>query len=189
MDRIIPAFSRAAEVWEQALLQLTWFHTLIVAAYLGAAWLCFINGYIAKGAQEAHGLWFVAAAVLCVLGANTALHGDLFLTQVLRSLAKLQGWHGERRLLQDLTIGAMVLLFLFSANWLHARFTADGVPSEPVAIGLAALVVLLVLRTVSAHVTDTVLALRISGVSVGRLVEFAGIGLVLHGALRCLRLR
>lgn len=179
----------AAAVWEQSVLGLTWYHGIIAAAYLGAAWLCFLNGHIAKNATGVYRIWFFAAAVLCVQGANTVLHGDLLVTQVLRSLAILQGWYGERRQLQYLTLVVMVLAFFISFKWLRARFTADQVASGPVALGVSALLLLLAVRTVSAHATDAVINQRLAGVSAGRLLEFAGIGLVLHGAVRNLRFR
>jgi len=189
MDSLIQAFSSAAPVWEQALLQLTWYHGVIAAAYLGAAWLCLLNGHITRISHEQHTLWYAAAAALCLLAVNTVLHADVFVTQVLRELAKSEGWYGERRLLQALTMVAMMLVLLLSVNSLHARFAADDAPSEPALIGMAALLLLLALRTVSAHVTDAALNFRMVGASVGRLVEFAALALVIHGTLRSLRLR
>jgi len=51
-----------------------------------------------------------------------------------------------------------------------------------VALGLAALLLIFSLRVVLTHATDTLLNWRLGGLSVGRLLEFAGIGLVVHGA-------
>jgi hypothetical protein len=189
MDTIAQVFSDAMPIWERVILQLSWYHGLIAAAYLGAAWLCLLNGHIAKNSQEAHITWNVAAAALCVLAANSVLRGDVFVTHALRSLAKLEGWYGERRVAQYLAVLVLALIVLSVAGWLRRAFTASNVASESVALGLAVLLVLLLVRTVSAHGTDAIINLRLAGVSVGRLLEFAGIGLVLHGAMRCLRLR
>ncbi len=189
MDIFLQAFLDAEPVWEHALRQLTWYHVLIAAAYLGAAWLCVLNGYIAKSSREADAIWYVAAILLGVMAANTVLHADVFLTHLGRSLSKLEGWYGERRLVQYALVVVFALLALWAVGWLRIAFTASDVPSEPVAWGLIALLILLAVRTVSAHGTDAILNLRLVGVSFGRLLEFAGIGLVLHGASRCLRLR
>jgi hypothetical protein len=52
---------------------------------------------------------------------------------------------------------------------------------------LIALSMILVARVISAHATDAILDFRLSGFSVGRLLDMASICLVAHGAT--LRLR
>jgi hypothetical protein len=188
MDKLSQAFGNAIPTWEQAIMALSWYHGIILVVYLGAAWLCLLNAQIAKDEEATTFIWYLAAIALCLLGVNAVLRGDVFVTLFLRSLALLQGWYEERRLLQDLTIGALVFAFLFAASRWRVNFAATDLPSGSMAFGLAVLIALLALRTVSAHGTDAVLNLRLAGVSVGRLLEFAGLGLVLHGALRCLRL-
>jgi hypothetical protein len=188
MEILAQAIFEAVAVWEQALLQLSWYHGLIVAAYLGAGWLCFLNAHVARSEREKHVLWYLTTAVLCGLGVNIVLHGDVFVTQFVRSLAKLQGWYGDRRTVQNFIVGVVLLGFLFSAKRLFAGFKAAAVSSESVAFGLVVMLILLAMRTVSWHVTDTLLNLRLGGISAGRLVECAAIGVVWHGALRCLRL-
>ncbi len=189
MNFIFQVFSTAVPVWEQALRQVSWYQCIIAMAYLGVAWLCLLNAHIAKGALEANFIWYVAAGTLCALGANTILHGDVFITHVFRSAAKLEGWYGQRRLAQYVVISGLTLIALVAAHWLRSEFTACDVPSESVAWGLIALVIILLVRTVSAHGTDAVLNLHVAGISLGRFFEFAGISLVLHGALSCLRMR
>jgi hypothetical protein len=189
MDSIIQAFSSAAPVWEQAVLKSTWYHAVIVLAYLGAAWLCLLNGHIAKAAQEGDRIWYLAAVALCLLGVNTVLHGDIFLTHFVRALAKMEGWYVQRRWLQYGLVALLAPIILLVAVWLRSAFSASDVPSESVALGLALVLIIVSVRTVSAHGTDAVLNFHLAGVSFGRLLEFAGIGLVMHGALKCLRLR
>ena len=189
MNSIFQVFSTAVPVWEQALRQVSWFQGIIAMAYFGVAWLCLLNAHIAKGVLEAHFIWYVTAGILCVLGANTILHGDVFVTHVFRSAAKLEGWYGQRRLAQYLVISGLTLLALVAAHWLRSEFTACDVPSESVVWGLVALVIILLVRTVSAHGTDAVINHHVAGISLGRLFEIAGIGLVLHGTLICLRMR
>lgn len=189
MDTLVQAFYVAAPVWEQAVVQVSWHHAFIAAAYLGAAWLCLLNGHIARGCGEAHLGWYLALALLCALGANTVLSGDVFMTHFVRAAVKLHGWYGERRPAQYLALGALALVLVMASGWLRARLTDVDVASTVVALGLTALLLLFCLRAVSGHATDVVINLRLAGVSVGRLLELAAIGLVLHGALRCLRLR
>lgn len=189
MDILFQALSDAVPVWEQAIDRVTWYHGVVFAIYLGAAWLCVLNGHIAKESREPHSIWFAAALLLCVLGANTVLHGDFILTHVLRSVAKHDGWYGERRRVQYLVVGVLPVMAWFAAGWLHKRFHAGDDASRSVSWGLAALLVIVATRAVSAHGTDQVMNLRLGGISIGRLLEFSAIGWVVLGALRRLRVR
>ncbi len=189
MDAAMEVIYGASAVWEHALLGLAWYHGVIAAAYLGVAWLCLLNGYIGKTEQEPHLVWYLAASLLCLIAINTLLHADVFVTQLLRGLAKIEGWYGARRPLQYLA-ELLVAVFLFLlAGRLRREFAVGTVQSESAAIGLVVLLLLLALRTVSAHGTDAILNLYLAGVSVGRWIELGGLALILHGALHCLRLR
>jgi hypothetical protein len=189
MNIFLQACTDAASVWEQSVFELHWYHLVVAAAYLGAAWLCLANGHFAREVGEGHVAWFVTATALFLLAANSILHFELFVTDLVRTVAKLEGWYGERRMPQYLLIFAAAILLVLALVWLRFQFAACDEPSERVAFGLIALLLLLFVRTVSAHGTDAVLELRLVGVSIGRWLEFAGIGLVAQGALRCLRLR
>ena len=189
MDGAMEVIYGAAAVWEHALLGLTWYHGVIVTAHLGVAWLCLLNGYIARTEQEPHLVWYLAALLLCLLAINTLLHADVFVTHLLRGLAKIEGWYGVRRPVQYLAELVAALFLLLLARRLRREFAAGTVQSESAAIGLVVLLLLLALRTVSAHGTDAILNLYLAGISVGRWLEFGGLALILHGALYCLRLR
>ena len=102
---------------------------------------------------------------------------------------KRQGWYGVRRPLQYLAEFVVALLLLFLAGRLRRELTVGPVQSESVAVGLVVLLLLLALRTVSAHGTDAIINLYLAGVSVGRWLELGGLALILQGALHCLRLR
>ena len=179
----------ASAVWEQALLGLTWYHGVIAAAYFGVAWLCLLNGFIAKRERDAHRVWHGAALLLCLMAINTLLRGDIFVTHLLRGLARIEGWYSARRPLQYLAEFVVALFLLFLAARLRRELTAGPVQSESVAVGLVVLLLLLALRTVSAHGTDAIINLYLAGVSVGRWLELGGLALILQGALHCLRLR
>jgi hypothetical protein len=189
MDTFLQASDAATVVWEKSLHELGWYHYAIAAAYLAATWLCFLNGYIARQVREADTIWFAATAALCVLAANTLLRADVFVPHLLREMAQLEGWYGERREFQYLIVAFMAMLFPAALVWLRKGFTAAGVPSYTVAYGLLGLLVLFSFRLISAHVTDAFINVRVAGVSFGRWLEFAGIGLVVQGAWRCLQLR
>jgi len=189
MDTLLQAFDMAVPIWAQALGRVSWSHGVFTAIYLLAAWLCLLNGHIARAARETHKVWCVAAAALCLLAANTLLQSEVLLTHVLRAIAKSQGWYGGRRELQYAVVGLLALLGWLVWLRLRSAFTTSHSASEPVVWGLTLVLLVFALRLVSAHGTDAVLNLRLAGLSMGRLTELAGLGLVVHGSLRCLRLR
>jgi len=189
MDAAMEVVYAAAAAWEQALLGLTWHHGIIAAAYLGVAWLCLLNGYLAKAETEPHRVWYMTALLLCLLAINTLLGGEVFVTHLLRGLARIEGWYGVRQPLQYLAEFVATLFLLFLAGRLRRELTAGAVQSESVAVGLAVLLLLLALRTVSAHGTDAIINLYLVGVSVGRWLELGALALTFQGALRCLRWR
>ena len=188
MDALCQAFADATLVWQDAVAQLPWQHWLLASAYLGAAWFCLLNSHIARTRAAPHRSWLIAALLLCVLGLNTVLYADLFATQWVRTLARLQGWYGGRRPLQYALVALLTAIMLRGTYRSRNRFQASEVPLPSVALGLATLLLILALRTVSAHGTDAVLNLQWLGVSAGRLAEWAAIAFVVRGAIRALRL-
>lgn len=189
MQFLRPAFTEATLVWELAIVQLGWFHVVIAMAYVVAAWLCLLNARFAQDARETFAVWCGVAGVLCILGANTVLHGDVWVTHVLRAMAKMEGWYGERRWMQYGLIVLLILMAVATAYKLRTELTVCDLPVESVSVGLTVLLVIVLLRGISAHGTDSVLNYRVIGMSLGRWFECSGLGWVMHGAWRCLRLR
>lgn len=189
MEAFLQAFDIAAPIWILALERLSWSHGLVTTGYLLAAGLCLMNGHIARAAGETHKVWLLAASALCLLGANTLLQVEVLLTHVLRAIAKMEGWYGGRRELQYAVVGLLALLAWPLLMRLRTAFRTSNSASVPLVWGLTLVLLVFVLRLVSAHGTDALLNLRLVGLSMGRLAELAGLGLVVHGSLRCLRLR
>lgn len=187
MDTIFQSIATATCVWQTAIDELNPYHGVVAAAYLGSAWLCLLNGHITRAARQPHAVWYFAVGILCFQAANTVLHADLFMTQFVRSIAKLEGWYEARKTLQYAVVIVAVLGVSLSVNWWRRVFAVNEAPSETVTFGLSALLLLFTMRVVSAHGTDILLNWRLVGISVGRLLEMAGIGLVIHGARRSLR--
>lgn len=189
MNTVLSAFSMAATVWEPALLAQRGFHAALALVHLVAAGLCFVNGCRERKTNRFGALWLVCASVLCILAVNTALQADVLVTQFVRSLAKLQAWYGNRRLWQYGALCLLGLVFFMVTKRLRPRFGDDQAPSGLVALGMSALVALLLTRVISAHATDAVINQRMLGISAGRLLELAAISMVLFGSLRQMRLR
>jgi len=157
-------------------------------AYGGAAWLCLLNGHISKQNRQADLFWYLGATALCLLAVNSVLQADVFVTQLLRAIAKLQDWYAQRRPLQSAAVLLLGLSFLLASGPLRRLLSADELPSQGVAWGLTAALLLFALRAVSAHWTDQVLNLHLAGIPVGRLLELIALGVVVRGARQCLRL-
>jgi hypothetical protein len=181
------AVEQASPIWQRAISQLSWWHALIASGYGLAAWFCFLNAQVTKEELVPCSIWCIAAALMCLLGANVVLQADEFLTQVCRALARLQGWYGQRRELQYRVIGLFALAALGVGFWLFQWFGNHSQRhTGVVSLGLLALLLLLAVRTVSAHGTDAVIYARFVGISMGRFFELTGIALVMSGALRSL---
>jgi hypothetical protein len=188
VQSLYQAIDYASPIWQQAVYRLNASHGLVACAYGVAAWLCFMNVEMTKETLVPCSIWCSATVLLCLLGANVVLQADVFVTQMCRALARLQGWYGQRRELQYLLIGSMAPVVLGAGFWLFKRLEANAQPgSGAVGAGLLALVLLLAVRAVSAHGTDAVLNARLVDVSLGRLFELSGIAWVMVGASRNLR--
>lgn len=189
MGSFLKAIEYGHAIWQEAIVHLGWGHGLMAGTYGLAAWLCFLNARLARQTQSSCSIWCGVALLMCLLGANSVLQGDVFATQVLRALAKLQGWYGHRREFQYAVIGLIALIALSLGVWMFQRFEAYAqTHAVSASAGLITLLFLLAVRTVSAHGTDAVMSARYLGLSFGRLFELTGIGLVMWGALRNLQL-
>lgn len=190
MNALLQAISGATPIWQQSLALAGWHHGLVAAAYFGAAWLCLMNEQLAGVAQRPRSGWRASIVILCLLGVNALLQCELWVVQVLRATAKLQGWYDTRRDVQSSILLVLSIALLALARWWRSsRPSADrsGVAgSLKLALGL--LLVLFFLRAISAHYTDAVLNTRVLGVSLGRWFEFGALAVLARSASRALRL-
>lgn len=184
----MPAWSDALLLatlqWEAVIRHLGWPVLVVAAAYVVAAVLCYACG--SSDAQARSG-WYLAAAVLTTIAVTTITRIDLLLVYTLRALARAGGWYQERREWQALTVGVLVIGALVTAAWLRTRLHSGWTHCAAAVLGVGLLAGLFGLRAISFHFTDRALAQVIAGISVGRLLEFAGLGLTTFGALRWVR--
>jgi hypothetical protein len=181
------AFASACPQWAVSVRHAGWHHVLMAAGYAIASWLCVVSALMTRRADGDGGAWFAAAALLALLGINALLQFDLLLVQVLRAVARLQGWYQSRREWQFALLGLLSTGGLVALGWLRTRLHARWSDCSPAVLGLALLVALAAVKAVSFHDTDAALGLRLAGVSLGRLAELAGLVLTVAGALRWLR--
>lgn len=189
LDHVYTACGYAASVWEASLIRVSWYNFLLGLAYGVAALLCFLNGYIAKKYQEGYGIWVATVVMLLFFTINNLLLIEIFITEFLRAYAKLLSLYERRREFQYELIALIAIVLFLVMRKMKNSFASLNVPGKTVSYGLTLLISILILRTVSAHATDAVINFRVFGFTVGRIVELFGIGLLLLGATRCLRLR
>jgi len=185
MDAFLNSYGAAILAWSQAVSRTGWHQVLVMMAYGAVAWLCLVRATLTTQEGGAGHFWSVAASVLGVLGANAMLQADLFATAFMRAVFQSQGWYGVRGAVQYpalLLLAAVVVVHaLRPTSAATERCTARALG----ALGLVSLLLLLLAaRGVSAHGTDALLNLRVSGVSAARMLECAGLALVAMGALR-----
>jgi len=189
MEFVLQAITSANAVWLQAVRQVGWHHAVIACLYMAAACLCYLHPHVLQNELKSANVWRVVTILLFVLATNTVLQGDVWLTHTLRALAKAADWYEGRRHWQYPATVVLVLLAVAATRWLDASLAHPGNPQNQLVLGLMLLLLLVSLRTVSAHGTDALLNLRWLGLSLGRACELIGLGLVLQGCWRSLHCR
>ncbi|MCC6694585.1 MAG: hypothetical protein IT365_03040 [Candidatus Hydrogenedentes bacterium] len=127
--------------------------------------------------------WVILSAMLLLLGLNKQLDLQTWLWLAGRSIAREQGWYEQRRWVQvaftaGIAISGIVLLAaLFKFSYLgHGRYLVA-------LTGVTFLVCFIVIRTISIENVDRFLGIPVGPMNVNRLLEAAGIVLVLAASL------
>jgi hypothetical protein len=177
------AFGSAYPQWAAVLRHAGWHPLVVAVGYALAAALCVANG-IADRDSAGGGAWVVAAVLLAAIGVNAAARLDLLAIYQLREVAHAQGWHEHRRAWQLATLGTVGVVALAGLRGSQRRVRLAWSQCAAAMLGLGFLVGVAVLRAVSYHATDRILDTPVLGLSTGRLLEIAGLGLAGAGALR-----
>ncbi len=175
--------------WELVVQRAGWRELLLVAAYSCAALLCFAARQMSRRSGESGGVWFLAAIMLALLGGNTLYRIDNLLTNFVRAFAQTDGWYAGRREWQLLLLMFLCVATLMTLKRYLVRLHEVWSECMPAVLGVGLLLLLALLQLVSYHDTDTLFNLRLAGISVGRLLELAGLGMTVVGALRWLYVR
>lgn len=189
MEPLLQALTSAGPTWLQAVRQVGWHHAVIALLYLACAFLCYLHTHFVREDLHAPTLWRVTTAFLCMLAANTVLQADIWLTHTLRALAQAAGWYESRRPWQYGAAVGLLLLAVACTRVLGASLAKQKSYSVQLLLGMTLLLLLISLRAVSAHGTDAVLGTRVVGISLGRICELIGLGMVMLGSWRSLQYR
>lgn len=186
-DPFTTAWATALPVWEKAVGLSGWHPVAAATAQAAVALLCLTARDHGRRHGEASPAWTMAAAALLLLAINTLLAFDLLFVVWMRGVARALGWYEARRGLQVLALVAIGMAAV--AAWKPLRlWLAQAEPVSPrLLAGLALLLALAALRLVSLHATDVFINTTLAGLTLGRLVEALGLGLVASGAWQRLR--
>jgi Mn2+/Fe2+ NRAMP family transporter len=128
------------------------------------------------------------AVVLLALGINKQLDLQTAFTEVMRVVAREQGWYETRRQYQYVFIGAAVVLAtsagaaLITATWRLDRAL------KLAALGLVFVLAFVTVRAMSFHHVDALLGTRVLRVRVNWMFEIGAIAVVIVGSvLRLMR--
>lgn len=128
--------------------------------------------------------WRIISIVLMLLSFSSLMHGETLLPGLMREVAHQDDLYEWRRIPQFL-----LLVFAIPIVWkvlIRLRQLTLKFPSFPrirqALNGLTLLLTVLALRVVSFHYTDDFVDMEIAEVSLGRLCEWLGLGLIAHAA-------
>ena len=164
-----------------------------VAAYAGAAVLCFIAASRCLAAADAEQarrqrrIWWSVAVLMVLLCINKQLDLQSLFTDVGRVLATRGGWYGERRTVQLLFVIAVaaagILTFVIAARKIRSVLR-EGIL---LLLGLSWLLVFIIVRAVSFHHVGVFIQSWFLGIRVNWILELGGIALIALSAARSAR--
>lgn len=165
-----------------------------VVLYFVAAWLCFLSArrsraldpYASPGRWEPR-LWTLFAVVLLALGINKQLDLQSAFTEVMRVVAREQGWYESRLQYQYAFIGAAAVLATSAGIALIAATWRLGRALKLAALGLVFVLAFVTVRAMSFHHVDALIGTRVLNVRVNWIFEIGGIAVVIAGAVLGLR--
>jgi len=147
---------------------------LITGAYFVGAGLAVVAARSSNDPRD-RVFWFGCAALLVLLGFNKELDLQAYITIAGRTLARQEGWFGQRRLVQEIFIVLLctttVAVLAFLAVWLRR----SGRAVKTAALGIVLLFTFVLWRAASFHHMDIWVTRNIAGMRSGWWLELAGI--------------
>jgi hypothetical protein len=157
-----------------------------VAAYLLAAWACWLAYAASDGdrrANRAGKLWLWLLIALTLLGINKQLDLQTALTEIGREISRQLGWYERRHLIQIAFISSLGVAGALTLLWIGRRSFPMTMGRAFALAGLAFLVGFVFIRAASFHHVDVFLDRTALGLRWNWILELSGIGLVAVGAI------
>ncbi len=163
-----------------------------VAAYVVAAWLCY-RASIGPSFDACHAgsiawrertLWRILVGILLALGVNKQLDLQSAITELLRIMARAQGWYEFRREYQAAFIEVLVIVTpigwggLVAFSWRMSRSV------KIAGLGLSLLGAFVLMSAASFHHVDALPSHSVLTLKLAWVVELGGVGVIAVGAVQ-----
>lgn len=153
--------------------------SLFMALYLVLALLFWIKGVVLTPVPSAS--YRLITALLLILAVNSVFQLDTLASILLRAWARQEGWYYIRRPIQYICVAVALGVAVVYWSNMGSRDPDSSALENTFSLGLSLLVLLVVVRTISAHHVDSVMNMRVLGISINRMVEFGFISLTAFG--------
>jgi len=160
---------------------------LTVAAYAGAAWVCWRTAHRAPGDDSASApsrqFWWLLALAMAGLAVNKQLDLQTAVTEIGRVVAQHGGWYQQRHQVQIVFIGliaaagVLTRTLLCRLSWPLSRGRGLSLA------GLVFLASFVVIRAASFHHVDLFISDTVLGLRWNWIIELTGIAMVAGGAI------
>lgn len=175
--------------WSPGLGDPTPMGLLTVAAYFSTALLCLrARSRVSVRRTDALPLnerkfWLGMTALLFALGLNKQLDLQSLGTEIVRHIARAQGWYEDRRSIQMTAIVVLVAASLGVLFLLIRRLRAAHASIRLATIGLIFTAVFVSSRAASFHHMDSFIGVRVLGLRMNWVLELSGIACIAVAAL------
>ena len=178
--------------WRSGIGDPTFMGWLTVAAYFIVAGLCWRAYRVDKPPsmfqpRSITRIWLGLGLLFIALGINKQLDLQSLFTQIGRSIARQEGWYGNRREVQSIFIATLALGGALAIVWLF-WMTRNALRTYGLAlVGALFTVTFIIIRAASFHRIDEMLGWSYLGVEMNWVLELSGIACVGAGAAMTIR--
>ena len=171
--------------WSPKVGDPTYFAWIIVGLYALAVWQSWRASRVAR--QPERQFWTCLALLLAMLCVNKQLDLQTLLTQIVRSVARAQGWYAGRRTYQLAFIGAFAAMMFVGMIGLAIRFRRSPPVLWLAVLGISLQGLFVVMRAASMHHVDEFFTVRVGGLRLLFLLELPGIVAIIIAASASLK--
>jgi hypothetical protein len=155
-----------------------------VALYLIASLSCWVTARKLTLASQERRTWSLISFLFLLLGINKQLDLQSALTDAGRVLAYMQGWYGQRQLVQLLFIALVAIVCVAVIIILLIWAYRAPAPTRLALLGTAFVIGFVLIRAASFHHIDRFLGHSVLALHWNWVLECGGISLALLGSLR-----
>lgn len=163
---------------------LGWLMTVTYAIAALLAGLAAASGPRAGDMGASRRFWQIVTLFLLVLGLNKQLDLQTSLIAIAKCAARLEGWYGQRRLLQAVFVGGLAVAVVLLAVVAFSGFRSIRKSSGWAIVGILLLLLFILMRAAVFNHADKVLDQRLLLGGPWHALELAGVLLIAFNAAR-----